>query len=54
MLNAKSLQHAQQAGEIITGLDGHPDQGIAAIEEARSIVYNFAESLAHEDGFESV
>ena len=29
----ESLQHAQQAGEIITGLDGHPDQGIAHIEE---------------------
>ncbi len=27
---AESLLHAQQAGEILTGLGGHPDQGIAA------------------------
>ena len=30
----ESLQHAQQAGEILTGLGGHPTQGIAQIEES--------------------
>ena len=29
----ESLQHAQQAGEILTGPEGHPRQGIADIEE---------------------
>ena len=29
----ESLLHAQQAGEILTGLDGHPSQKIAPIEE---------------------
>ena len=27
----ESLQHAQQAGELLTGLDGHPRQRIAKI-----------------------
>ena len=29
----ESLLHAQQAGEILTGLDGHPTQSIAKIKE---------------------
>ena len=29
---AESLLHAQEAGEIITGLEGHPSQRIAPIE----------------------
>ena len=29
----ESLMHAQQAGELIAGLDGHPSQKIAKIEE---------------------
>jgi len=47
---AESLQHAQQAGEILTGLDGHPDQGIAPIEETHqhSITALLNESLNHE------
>ena len=47
----ESLQHAQQAGEIITGLDGHPNQGIAAIEETHQhdVHTILRESLAHEE-----
>ena len=30
---SESLQHAQQAGELLTGLDGHPSQKIANIVE---------------------
>ncbi|MFY7823827.1 MAG: ferritin-like domain-containing protein, partial [Planktothrix agardhii] len=30
----ESLLHAQQAGEILTGLEGHPSQKIAPIEES--------------------
>lgn len=47
---AESLLHAQQAGEILTGLGGHPDQGIAPIEESHdhSIESILAESIAHE------
>ena len=30
----ESLQHALQAGELITGLDGHPSQIIAPIDES--------------------
>lgn len=33
---AESLTHAQTAGEILTGLDGHPSMKIAAIEEIDS------------------
>jgi bacterioferritin len=46
----ESLVHAQQAGEIITGLDGHPDQGIAMIEETHQhdIHTLLSESLEHE------
>ena len=46
----ESLQHAQQAGEILTGLDGHPSQKIAKIVETNnhSIKDILEESLAHE------
>lgn len=47
----ESLLHAQQAGEIITGLDdGHPSLRIAPIEESHkhSIKDILAESLSHE------
>ena len=29
----ESLMHAQQAGELLTGLDGHPSQKIAKIRK---------------------
>jgi bacterioferritin len=48
---AESLLHAQQAGEIITGLDdGHPSLRIAPIEESHqhSIKDILTESLGHE------
>jgi len=47
---AESLVHAQQAGEILTGLGGHPEQGIASIEESHdhSIEKILEESVAHE------
>jgi bacterioferritin len=46
----ESLLHAQQVGEILTGLEGHPSQRIAPIEESyqhfvRDIL---EESLNHE------
>ena len=46
----ESLMHAQQAGELLTGLDGHPSQIIAKIEETHkhSIKDILEESLAHE------
>jgi|TARA_B110000858_G_scaffold198491_1_gene265681 bacterioferritin len=46
----ESLTHALQAGELITGLDGHPSQVIAPIEESHnhSIVAILQESLEHE------
>ena len=46
----ESLQHAQQAGELLTGLDGHPSKKIAKIEETHthSIKDILEESLAHE------
>ena len=46
----ESLMHAQQAGELLTGLDGHPSQKIAKIEETHkhSIKDILEESLAHE------
>jgi bacterioferritin len=46
----ESLLHAQQAGEILTGLGGHPEQGIAVIEESHdhSIETILTESIAHE------
>lgn len=47
---AESLAHAQQAGEILTGLGGHPDQGIADIDESHdhSVDAVLRESIAHE------
>ena len=46
----ESLLHAQQAGELLTGLDGHPSQKIAKIEETNdhSIQGILEESLGHE------
>ncbi|MBD0335986.1 MAG: bacterioferritin [Cyanobacteria bacterium Co-bin13] len=46
----ESLLHAQEAGEIITGLEGHPSQRIAAIEETNrhSVTDLLQESLNHE------
>jgi bacterioferritin len=48
---SESLLHAQQAGEILTGLDGHPSLRIAPIEESfnHSVKDILAESLAHEE-----
>ena len=47
---AESLTHAEQAGELITGLNGHPSQQIAPIEESNKhdILQILEESLAHE------
>ena len=47
---AESLLHAQQAGEILTGLGGHPEQGIAPIEESHdhAIDVILRESIGHE------
>jgi bacterioferritin len=47
---SESLLHAQQAGEILTGLGGHPEQGIAPIEESHEhdIDKILRESIAHE------
>ena len=47
---AESLTHAQQAGELITGLEGHPSLGIAEIEESHrhDIRRILEESLEHE------
>ncbi len=47
---AESLQHAQQVGELLTGLGGHPSLSIASVDESfehatESILY---ESLNHE------
>ena len=46
----ESLMHAQQAGELLTGLDGHPSQKIASIVETNdhSIQGILEERLAHE------
>ena len=46
----ESLQHAQQAGEILTGLEGHPTVAIAQIKETHnhSIGALLRESLEHE------
>ena len=48
----ESLLHAQQAGEILTGLGGHPEQGISPIEESHDhdIDEILRESIAHERG----
>jgi len=47
---AESLLHAQQAGEILTGLGGHPEQGIAEIDESHdhAIEMILRESIDHE------
>jgi bacterioferritin len=47
---AESLLHAQQAGEILTGLGGHPEQGIAEIDESHdhAIEVILRESIDHE------
>lgn len=47
---AESLTHAQQAGEIVTGLGGHPSQKISPIEESfqHSVGDLLKESLNHE------
>jgi bacterioferritin len=46
----ESLLHAQEAGEIITGLEGHPSQRIAPIEETHrhGVGDLLQESLNHE------
>lgn len=46
----ESLTHAQQVGEILTGLGGHPSLSVAALEETfkHSIRDILAESLKHE------
>ena len=46
----ESLQHALQAGEYITGFDGHPSQRISEIEENHnhSVEQILTESLEHE------
>lgn len=47
---SESLLHAQQVGEILTGLEGHPSQRIAPIEETykHSVQDILQESLNHE------
>jgi bacterioferritin len=47
---SESLLHAQQAGEILTGLDGHPSLKIAPMEESynHSVKDILEESLSHE------
>ena len=46
----ESLMHAQQAGEILTGLKGHPTVSIAPIKETHDhgIPALLSESLEHE------
>jgi len=46
----ESLAHALQAGEFITGFNGHPSQRIAVIEENHnhSVEQILTESLQHE------
>ncbi|MBT8493301.1 MAG: bacterioferritin [Deltaproteobacteria bacterium] len=46
----ESLLHAQQVGEILTGLEGHPSMRIAPLEETHqhSIEALLHESLNHE------
>ena len=47
---SESLLHAQQAGELIVGLDGHPSQKVARIEETNrhTIKDILEEALEHE------
>ena len=46
----ESLLHAQEAGELLTGVEGHPTQQIAPIEESHqhSVKDILQESLDHE------
>jgi len=46
----ESLLHAQQAGELVTGLDGHPSLEISIIEESNkhSSIDLLRESAVHE------
>lgn len=46
----ESLLHAQQVGELITGLEGHPSLKIAPMEETsqHSVKDILSESLGHE------
>ncbi len=46
----ESLLHAQQVGEILTGMDGHPSLKIAPIEESykHKVKDILEESLSHE------
>ncbi len=48
----ESLMHAQQVGEILTGLEGHPSMKIAELEETHehSVEAILRESLNHEIG----
>ena len=50
MQAAESLTHAQQVGEILTGLEGHPSLRIAPMEETykHTVRDILEESLAHE------
>jgi bacterioferritin len=47
---SESLLHAQQAGEILTGMGGHPTVSIAPIEESfkHNMQAILEESLSHE------
>ena len=47
---SESLLHAQQAGELVTGLDGHPSLEISIIEESNkhNSIDLLRESAAHE------
>ena len=47
---SESLDHAQQAGELLTGFGGHPSQKIPKIEETNKHTINdlLNESLVHE------
>ena len=48
---AESMLHAQQAGELLTGLGGHPSQKIPSINESNkhSVKDLLFESLNHEE-----
>lgn len=47
---AESLQHAQQVGELLTGLGGHPSLSIARVDESYEHATEsiLSESLNHE------
>jgi bacterioferritin len=47
---SESLLHAQQAGEILTGLGGHPTLGVANLKESyqHTVRDILEESLSHE------